>query len=761
MEAKICCAYNVSRGCKISSKVIVTDCANSPFKLMKLMLDGLAKDADAGFWLTNLSHAPQIVRLFPFDFVYLDSDLRLVQAFELPPEANLPRFHPLATSALILPLHSLSASLTEVGDTVMIRADGEPELELVNAAAPLPATEPLAVPAFDGSTRFEPSDLRTFADRTPAPQPLGGPPISTPIPAIAVTQGTWHAHSISSSWQISTSTPTGVLLEGVDFAEPESGNGYETQTATSVAEIPEVASPEMKSDPATETPGVLSLTIAEIDSEPKNLVAEATEPVARDASAKTMVEDPAILDTDLATIINAAMAEDLGGNNGAEIPAIQRANAATPELTEKARANARVTESAEPAEKQTASTGTDKSARPAETRPATRVEREKAAAATRITLPIGSRKPDRATARETSAGLQDRQAASLGRGRKRTLGFMVKEFLNCPDPLPESRSAARLVQQGMVAYETNGDASTPMEVRDVSPSGLYLRTKKRWQTKKVFTLTLQRKGASDDEFQSRVNLRVAAIRSDRDGVGLAWVLPRNASFDPWRRVHTKRSDETDLQFFLREIRLTKALAFLAEICPLSTEEIKHALQERFSNKRVASAVEIVLKAEDLLTRNRPREPVLAHSDIVMRILENGSWIEDDWIRRMWAGLLVSSCTADGNDKTNLAFLELMARLTPIHLRILSFVCKKAVETIAPDKPEAKLEIFCTTKELMDAADSHSFQRILQTIGHLSNFGLFQDVMRPSYTAADDKVKTRTTPTPLGFKMYAHCLGQRT
>src|ERR1700760_3303279 len=102
MEAKIWCAHNVSRSCKISSKVIVTDYGSTPFKLMKLMLDGLAKDAEAGFWLTNLSQTPQIVRLFPFDFVYLDSDRKLIQAFELPPEAKLPRFHPRAASAVIL-----------------------------------------------------------------------------------------------------------------------------------------------------------------------------------------------------------------------------------------------------------------------------------------------------------------------------------------------------------------------------------------------------------------------------------------------------------------------------------------------------------------------------------------------------------------------------------------------------------------------------------------------------------------------------------
>ncbi len=57
------------------------------------------------------------------------------------------------------------------------------------------------------------------------------------------------------------------------------------------------------------------------------------------------------------------------------------------------------------------------------------------------------------------------------------------------------RAGARLVQQGMIAYERSGDASSAMEARDVSPAGLYLKTKKRWQPQEVIALTLQRKGA--------------------------------------------------------------------------------------------------------------------------------------------------------------------------------------------------------------------------------------------------------------------------
>ena len=175
---------------------------------------------------------------------------------------------------------------------------------------------------------------------------------------------------------------------------------------------------------------------------------------------------------------------------------------------------------------------------------------------------------------------------------------------------------------------------------------------------------------------------------------------------------------------------------------------------------MASAVEIVLKAEAiLLSRGHVAQPFIA-SDLLIRILEGGSWIEEDWIRRMWAGLLVSSCSADGQDRSNLPFIDLLARITPIHLRILSFVCHRGVEALAAGETEAALDLYSTAEELMEAADSHSFPRIQQTIGQLSSVGLLAETARPSYVAMSDKSKTRTTPTPLGLKMFARCNGHR-
>jgi len=780
MEAKICCAYNLSRGCKISSKVTVADCASTPFKLMKLMLDCLAKDAETGFWLTHLSQTPQIVRIFPLDFVYLDHDLKIIQSCELAPEAKLPRFPPLATSALILPLNSLSTSSTVEGDTLILCAEAELEARIAehSPAPDVKQAEPVPVPVDDGPIDSRTSKTSGF-EIPPILVPGVSQQVALPMPVAAGAQGTGHTFALSSSWQISTSTSAGVLLESVAADLMEAGEKSVASAENSPVEFSDVSVTEAERTEFAEEPDATASAerVAVVEEEPKpQEVAPASPAVieTKDESAKAqaqaqvMDENPAILDTDLAAIFDAAIAEEFG-SDGLEGPGASKQKARGTASPKKEAASAVITEPKAAAEDpETAKKDPNLYTAPQVTEGAkpTTATRERAQAPATIAQANAVAKsqreklPDKVSVTTPEAQSQSERTKSTSRERKKSLGYLVKEFLNCPDPLPELRTAPRLVQQGMVAYEKSADSSSPMEVRDVSPAGLYLRTKKRWQPRKVFSLTLQRKGATEDDFQSRVRMKVAAMRSDPGGVGLCWVFPKNVKFDPWRRVHTKRSDETDIQFFIREIRLAKALGFLQEVCPVAKEEIDHALHERFSNKRVASAVEIVLKAEDLLSRSAGAAAVLAHSEVVMRVLENGSWIEDDWIRKMWAGLLVSSCSPGGNDKSNLQFLELMARLTPIHLRIFSFVCKRAVEAIAEGQPETKLQIHSTAKELMEAADSHSFQRIQQTVGHLSNFGLLQEVMRPSYAAGDDKSRMRTTPSPMGLKMYANCLGQR-
>jgi hypothetical protein len=344
--------------------------------------------------------------------------------------------------------------------------------------------------------------------------------------------------------------------------------------------------------------------------------------------------------------------------------------------------------------------------------------------------------------------------------KKESLGVLVKRFLNCEDPPPERRAIIRLLVQGLTAYTGSGETKKIYEVRDVSPTGVYLRTRERWQPGYVVSLVLQRKDATEEQREKRVTVDLKVVRCDKDGVGFEWLWPEGVELEAWKRVNTKRSDETDADYFLRELRLTRALGFLRHICPAAMEEMKLGLHKRLSNKRVASAVEIILKAQELLGRLAPDAKVQAHPDMVRRILENGSWTEDDWIRQWWGGLLVSSCSADVPDSSNSVFIDLLAKLMAVHLRVLWFACPQVAERIAAGEPAAKVDVYCTAEELIEAVGSQSISRIQQTLGQLSSLGLLEESNKPSYVAVTDKVKTRATPTALGLTMYARCTGRR-
>jgi len=697
MEATFCCAYNVPKGRRLNLQITVADCAGEPFKLMKIILDGLAQNPEAAFWLTNLQHSPQIVRIFPLDFAYLDSDLNVIQGVELPPGVPLPKFHPRAASALILPLNSLAANGIADGDQLIICSEEELESRLAElppaSAIGLVPPEPELPSQFDASVRcFEnPASAPTF-EQTPFLNPKST--VSIPPPA---APGNGFTVALASTWQVATATTTSLALEPAEIQTSE------LDAPNSANIISETQPPE----PPNEETSLQALPSLDNDE------------YLRPGPVHLHDEPPTIDLTQIARLERALAATESAAPNLSQLSTDdQSLEAENPVLRATEELIARSKEAAEKAY-------------------------------VKVAVPSAANSPK--AKKKSNKGTE---------AKKDHLGNRVIRWLALDEPPPERRKIIRLLLQGLQAYNANGDSSKRYQVRDICPPGLYIRTDELWQQGDLLSLVLLKEDATERDHEHRVTVQARVIRCDDEGVGVAFVFPEGTEFQPWQRAKTKRSDESEADFILRELRLARALGFLRRLCPWSADEVNHALLERFSNKRVACAVEVALKAEDILQRHgHVAQPFIA-ADLLMRILEGGSWIEEDWIRRMWAGLLVSSCSADGQDRSNLPFIDLLARLTPIHLRILSFVCHRGVEALAAGQSEAVLDLYSTAEELMEAADSHSFPRIQQTIGQLSSVGLLADTARPSYVVMSDRSKTKTTPTPLGLKMYARCNGHR-
>ncbi|MGA8090752.1 MAG: hypothetical protein WCA10_25990 [Terracidiphilus sp.] len=743
MESKTCCAYNATRGCRINSTVTVTDSAREPLKVLKVLVEGLARDSKSSLWLTPLAHAPQLARIFPFDLAYLDQDMKVLEAMALQPETPAPRFRAGMASALILPFNCLQSSGTVPGDRIIVCAENELEHRIAEISRPAVA-EPVT-PVAEAPIAAKNPPVSPLPKLPPHPFPSRQ--VSAPPLAPTVTRGTGFTVGMtSSSWQISNSTmAASAVLEPVEVQQQEAVQEEEAESE----KVGEIALAETERAEAGEE----RVTSGNVEASAFGAVSEAVS----DTAAAAEVGENAV---ELAPAAAPAAAAELeGGAAEPKTVAVEPESiAAEPEAPEE---KTGAVEASDQAEKP----GPDVSRVPAETaqvaqarmqvdsheigRESPETKRKKAADSVPAKVPIS-----------TNAGPVTAKKKLQEEKKKESLGVLVKRFLNCEDPLPERRSIIRLLVQGLTAYAGDGETKKLYEVRDVSPTGLYLRTQERWQPGEVFSLVLQRKDATEAQRERRVTVDLKAVRCDEDGAGFEWLWPEGVELEAWKRVHTKRSDETDADYFLRELRLTRALGFLRQICPAAMEEMKLGLHKRLSNKRVASAVEITLKAQEMLGRLGPGGKVQAHPDMVRRVLENGSWTEDDWIRQWWGGLLVSSCGADAPDTSNSVFIDLLAKLTPVHLRVLSFVCRKATERIGAGEPAATLELYCTSEELIEAVGSHSLARIQQTMGQLSSLALLAESNKPSYVAVTDKVKTRATPTALALTMHGRCNGHR-
>jgi hypothetical protein len=152
MRTKEYSVYNETRENFLSSRVTVIDTKSDPLQLIKVLIEGLAPNADTGLWLNPLKTVPTVPRLSPYDLVYLDQDCRVVHGVELVPTDEFPRFDGQAASALVLPIHTFSTSQAHPGDQVIIRAAEEVE----HLSAPIPD---VATPA--------PAPLSTYVESKP------------------------------------------------------------------------------------------------------------------------------------------------------------------------------------------------------------------------------------------------------------------------------------------------------------------------------------------------------------------------------------------------------------------------------------------------------------------------------------------------------------------------------------------------------------------------------------------------------------------
>lgn len=213
-----------------------------------------------------------------------------------------------------------------------------------------------------------------------------------------------------------------------------------------------------------------------------------------------------------------------------------------------------------------------------------------------------------------------------------------------------------------------------------------------------------------------------------------------------------------------------AVSFLGRLCNPAAEEFGLMLQDTVRVWRANNMVRLTAKAEEKLQQT-PNAPELhASPSLVSRILENGSWTEDSVVQDMWAGLLASSCTPDGDDDSNLLFTELLSRMTTVQAAILNYACENAPKSFSKEglclplvgkfvnvHPYGVMKI--SIEELKRVAGTSDINRLDREIDHLKAMGLLAEsagfLLYPS-----DPADVAIDPAPLALEMFIRCQGSR-
>ena len=315
--------------------------------------------------------------------------------------------------------------------------------------------------------------------------------------------------------------------------------------------------------------------------------------------------------------------------------------------------------------------------------------------------------------------------------------------------------AERRESPALVAIHWDGHTPRQNQVANLSSSGAYVLTDENWKPGEIVSLTFQRRGMLESLARNRFTVQAKAIRRDDKGVGVAYLLPHDTDVRLWEPTVKTEVPETEPEDIVREFRTAAALAFVRRISPGAIDQATWLLRRGLSSHRLEAAVEVALHAEELLALAPAVARVSANPQVVLRILENGSWHEVDWIQHYWSGLLASCCTPyPDSAAADVEFPDLLSQLTTIQARIFAAACDSASKHLDPYGTVHANPLSRSADDLTRIAGVHDRAHIERDIQHLSWIGLLEQTVKWKFFSLIEEANI--TPTPLALRLYARC-----
>ena len=323
---------------------------------------------------------------------------------------------------------------------------------------------------------------------------------------------------------------------------------------------------------------------------------------------------------------------------------------------------------------------------------------------------------------------------------------------------PDSDRAERRSPEQFAAYRWTGTEVRNEPVRDISATGVYIYTKDRWPVDSIVSLTMQRKGALELLAERRITAHARVVRCDDEGVGFSFVVPKDSHAAQWKLLLDHLVQESMPKDMESLVRLAEALAFFSRICPEGAVDVTQLLREGFSSHKVGNAANIALDAQSLLKSNPHASEMHVPSALLIRILEQATSNEEDWLQQLWAGLIVSSCSIDGKDETNLRFIDMFGMLTPVPIKLFTIVSAVSSKFVNDYGTVTARPLACKIDDITIATGARGVQ-IERELERLAAVGLIEKKSANSPTLAPTG-EAVITASSLGLELFARCNGHK-
>lgn len=323
---------------------------------------------------------------------------------------------------------------------------------------------------------------------------------------------------------------------------------------------------------------------------------------------------------------------------------------------------------------------------------------------------------------------------------------------------PEADRAERREPDQFFAYRWADTAMKSEPVRDISSTGVYVVTPDRWPVGSVLALTMQKQGPLEVSPERRITALARVARIGSHGVGFSFIVPQDDNERIWKSILDSFVQQMLAKDMAGLVRMAQAVALLCQICPDGAEAINELIGKRLSNHRVGNASAIALHAEAALATSGSRTARGCHPELLVRVLEEGSITDEDWLQQLWGGLIASSCSPGGADVSAMPQIELFSQLTPIPARILTIVAAVSSKYLTGTGDLAARPLACTLDELGTASGSRGTQTERE-LERLVALGLVE--RRDAASAKPEQpVDILLAPTALGLELFARCNGHQ-